>query len=253
MAKIRNFSYKRGRRSHRQSLSTYPENKYGYDVLIKLRNHEHTILWTKFNYYLVINSIVLVFLSAIFSNLGKTEWTGNETINNITFVAMNSLSTQQPIQHVYPIFIVLIIVSFLGFFIALISSRILMGSNFWINYWEHKLSIIESKAMKDANSKRSELKFFREHPSLIMKEKSTRYLEKKSEYLSEGYKSTRRSIIWLSWFIVVIWAILFLIFVNICFGSVVIFLMIFLIIITVIFYFWETVGFKLKRIIFDAK
>ena len=58
-------------RKNRRFHDQYPDYKFGYEMLIDLRNHEHTILWTKFNYYLLINSIVLVFLSTFFQILAS--------------------------------------------------------------------------------------------------------------------------------------------------------------------------------------
>ena len=60
---------------------SYEDCKYKYDILIRLRDHEHTVLWQKFNVFLGSNTIIVAIIAGV---LSFQEFRGNpQTAQNI--------------------------------------------------------------------------------------------------------------------------------------------------------------------------
>ncbi len=128
---------------------SYEDCKYKYDILIRLRDHEHTVLWQKFNVFLGSNTIIVAIIAGV---LSFQEFRGNpQTAQNIIE------STFSPIA----IFTFWCIFS-IAFISSIFMSRILKGSDYWIDFWERKLYFSESKITLPSASN---VGIFVDHPS----------------------------------------------------------------------------------------
>ncbi|MFA4860916.1 hypothetical protein [Methanoregula sp.] len=129
-------------------------NQYKYLILLNLRDHEHTILWQKFNVFLAFNTIIIAVIAAVIS-LQNNSKDGPPTAT---------------IMDLKPeVLIIFCIIFFVGFVCSIFISRILKGSDYWIEFWENKLYNFE-KIVSPDNQKG--VCIFYNHPS-----RATRDLE----------------------------------------------------------------------------
>jgi len=140
--------------------------KYKYDILIKLRDHEHAVLWQKFNVFLGFNTIIIAIIAAIISiqKFGNTS----QNTQNIAYantVPSNFIDAALIDANFLLITIFLFFCIFLiAFVCSVFVSRILRGSNYWIEFWENKLYLTEPKI---TTSYTSDMGIFVDHPSSV--------------------------------------------------------------------------------------
>ena len=190
--------------------------RYKYDILLRLRDHEHTVLWQKFNVLLIFNSIMITILSAILI-LFKSEITlvQNAYFNSIN-IGENALESGLP-----PVLLFFIIscISLVAYLCSIYSFRILKGSDFWIDFYEGKLRLYEKET---SDERKNESLIFGDHPTYIRKqidnildtpnlsEEDIEKLKRKySEHVKKGYISTRKNMRGFIKTIVGIWGVAF--------------------------------------------
>ena len=188
-------------------------NEYKYSILLDLRDHEHTILWQKFNVFLGFNTIIIAIIAAVVT-LQNNMNTSGEVISFTDF---------KPV-----VLLLFCIIFFIGFVCSIYISRILKGSDFWIDFWERKLYGNESKISTDSSVS---LTIFSDHPSrtrreldIIIKKLKTNPPVEEVEQLtitkrelqqilrdaiSRGYVSSRHNMILLVRVIMWIWGVFF--------------------------------------------
>lgn len=144
---LRKFSYQKNREDHLDG------NQYKYSILVDLRDHEHTILWQKFNVFLAFNTIIIGVIAATISFQDSMKTQG---------------STPSSFFGIKPeIWGLFCIIFFIAYLCSIYISRILKGSDFWIDVWENKLFISEIAISKETYPI---LSIFSDHASRIKRE-----------------------------------------------------------------------------------
>jgi len=129
------------------------EKQYKYSILLNLRDHEHSVLWQKFNVFLGFNTITIAVIAAVLSfQKFSTPTTTPTTPISFPFGF--------PIE-VFVLFTFIFAIAFLSSVFLLI---ILKGSNFWINFWESKLYSSEFFVSSDGLSP---IEIFHDHASRV--------------------------------------------------------------------------------------
>jgi len=128
-------------------------------------------------------------LVQIRSYADKLLWTRVNTMLIIQGVLFSFIATSfSSLVDKFPLIIILM--SIFGLISAYFLWYITMGASFWVSYWEKKLSEIEHEAL-------GEFEIFRNHPHYIP--------EARKRLKREGYKSTRKGIVTLSFIFIIIW------------------------------------------------
>ena len=97
--------------------------KYKYNILMNLRDHEHTVLWQKFNVFLGFNTIIIAIIAAVIS-FQKSEIIYPQNILEI---------------YLSPVIIfTFMCIFFIACTCSVFVSRILKGSDYWIDFWENR-------------------------------------------------------------------------------------------------------------------
>lgn len=92
----------------------------------------------------------------------------------------------------------IIVLCFWGLIISLFGWRITKGASFWVSHWEAKMKDIEQQVLGD------NIRLFRDHPHMTKDDRL------KAEFKEKGYVSTRKSLIYFSFFSIIIWLFLFI-------------------------------------------
>jgi hypothetical protein len=190
---------------HKKKIENW---RYKYDILLRLRDHEHTVLWQKFNVFLLFNSIMITILSAVLILFkGEITLVQNAYFSSIN-IGENALQSSLP-----PVLLSFIIwcVSLVAYLCSLFSFWILKGSNFWIDFYEGKLHKYEKETTEDCNF---ESLIFGDHPTSIRKQideiGGTEELRQKyKEHIKKGYVSTRKNMGYLIKTMLCVWMIVF--------------------------------------------
>lgn len=183
--------------------------RYKYDILLRLRDHEHTVLWQKFNVFLVFNSIIVTMLSAVLI-LFKNDNPIIQIFSNGSTVALNNATQYDFSLETLCLFIGC--VSIAAFLCSTFSFRILKGSNFWIDFYEYKLRVYEEKTADFSDSKSI---IFNDHPSLLLEQIADKgdidstMTQTMMEHIHKGYISTRANMRRFVGGVVWIWGVLF--------------------------------------------
>jgi len=200
------------------------EKQYKYSILLDLRDHEHSVLWQKFNVFLGFNTITIAVIAAVLS-----------------FQKFSTNTMSFPFGLPIEVFFLLTLIFVIAFISSVFLLIILKGSNFWINFWETKLYSSELFVSSD---RLSPIEIFHDHASRVkqkikdQKEKlsylnhelqinqnnealkneiisSYKELEEFQRIIKEakkgGYVSTRNSMEYLVKAIMCIWAYLFVV------------------------------------------
>jgi len=127
-------------------------DQYKYSILLNLRDHEHTVLWQKFNVFLGFNTIIIAVIAAIIT-LQRD---------------INPSSSSSFLFDLKPDLLILFVaIFFMAYLCSIFISRILKGSDFWIDVWERKLYVSECAISTDTNTR---LSIFSDHASRLKQE-----------------------------------------------------------------------------------
>jgi len=134
---------------------SFETSKYKYDILMNLRDHEHTILWQKFNVFLGFNTIIIAIIAAVIS-LQKSAIINPQNLFE---------------SYLSPVILFTFMCIFaIAFVCSVFVSRILKGSDYWIDFWEGKLYASESDISPAADHV---FGIFVDHPSRVKRELKT--------------------------------------------------------------------------------
>lgn len=211
---------------YQKSLDEHLKNdQYKYSILLNLRDHEHKVLWQKFNVFLGFNTILIAVIAAVIS-LHKDSNT----------VPDSGLTYGLPFE----VFLLFTCIFFIAYLSSIFLFNILKGSNFWITFWETKLTSSEVIISTDANPL---INIFGDHASRViqkikeriklltkldeeqkinpndnvseqicqLKQEISDLQIKLKDAMEKGYISTRNSMVYLVKIIMSIWGVFFII------------------------------------------
>jgi hypothetical protein len=101
-------------------VSEFDVNRYAYEYLLRLRDLDNTLMWTRANIALILQAGLLAFLGSILTNL-----------NNV--------------NRFYGI-----VVAFFGLVMSMYWYRLTKGGFFWIKHWQSRMADLEPKLFGDA-------------------------------------------------------------------------------------------------------